>query len=220
MEVGDNRSKKHKEKLAVLREALQEDAELGGDDLLSDWPAESEPEPAPSSKHRLKKEVESRTASSRPAQPPDSQEPLSSPASRDRESLAASEASEEDLSEDAMLARLIEAQQGGAGPRQQHDDEEELDAWETVPHPETSSVDGDAELAANFEGVHLAPDEPLHHNGSAATPTEDHQSEAEDNRTGMLCFCFLTVFGHVGSPSAEFPWCNHVLPSTSYHPVL
>lgn len=186
--VNDARSKKHKEKLAVLREALQEDAELGGSDLLSELPAESEPEPAPGSKHRLKKEVESRRASSPLAQPSSSLDALYSSASRHEESPAASEASEEDLSEDAMLARLIEAQQGGAGPGQQHDDEEELDAWETVPHPETRSASGDAELAEEFGGTHLAPDGASHHSshaGSAAVPAEDHQPEAED-RTGKL----------------------------------
>ena len=207
-----------------MREALQEDAELDGNDLLPDLPAEPEPEPAPGSKHRLKKEVESRRASSPSAQPSNSLDAQNSSASRYQESPAASEASEEDLSEDAMLARLIEAQQGGAGPRQQQDDEEELDAWETVPRPETSSANGDAELAKDLEGVHLAPDAALHHNshaGSEAIHPEDHQLEAED-RTGKILplLSSLAYSKHVDSPCAYCSWLEYAPRPTSPHLVL
>ncbi|KAK9822025.1 hypothetical protein WJX74_001541 [Apatococcus lobatus] len=180
------RSKKHKEKLAALREALQEDAALGTESSWSDLAAEPEVEPAAAgSKHQLKQEIKTARASS--AETSSSQPAQSFSASRHWESAADSEASEEDLSEDAMLARLIEAQQGAAGSSLQHDDEEEDDGWETVHHAD-SLTNEDAAVAQDLQHTHL--DEPLHPGsigriaGNAARSLGDQESGL-DGGTGL-----------------------------------
>lgn len=188
------RSKKHKEKLQALREALSEDAALGSEDLLSDLPATAAPAPAAetsfSSKQQLRAAVHASTSSTTartnrqpsshapqrgPSQPSEaSGSPLESEASEgnlsedamlncpeaaQQHSKAASQSDEEDneMSEEAMLARLIAAQQGGAGPSQSDDESEEgMGEWERVHYP--SVADCDASVAEGLQDLGLQSD--------------------------------------------------------------
>ena len=179
----ERRSKKHKEKLAALREALQADAALGDEDLRSALQSPDMSEPVLTSKQQLESEVHTRKHSSPAAQASYHRAPetpqhtnkrdvgSAAAAEQDTESLA-SEASDDDLSEDAMLARLIQVQQGGAGPRSSQDDDDDGDdegsgGWEQVP---ADPIELDNALAEDFEDVHIVPDPAQHHQ---AEPEED-----------------------------------------------
>ncbi len=203
------RSKKHKEKLAALQEALREDAALGGEDLLSDIlpPADSQPESG--SKQQLKSEIHTRRhqptaarqdsfAASAHTQAASEQGRHYPQVSEYKDSCTASEASQDDLSEDAMLARLIEVQQGGAGLNAVADssDDEDPDDWEhidhgEVHHPVANSLEAD--LTRDLQDLHVHPEPNLQ-----AETSVDDSHDANPDAAGKfnllsVLFCFACL---------------------------
>ena len=182
---------------------MKEDAALGDQDLLSDMlpPAESQPN---GSKQQLESEIHTRQHEPFPARsghrkfskPAEaafgSAQPIQEASFKEEAgSSAASAATEDDLSDDAMLARLIEVQQGGAGPSEPQEDDEGSGEWEHVADEDASQPITD--VAEDFQDLHMESQPAAQ---PPAEPLQDalHDADPDDEVAGQIaCFadCLL-----------------------------